>query len=134
VGEISRANRQFEYAMNEAANAGRMAAVTARATAREAIEQELERTNHFSYGSEWVEFERLGASASGRTCVWAVRSKEKRPLGIIKWYAPWRCYAFNPMSEMSVTLEHRCLRDIANFCERATNNHREAVRERKRET
>ena len=59
-------------------------------------------------------------SPPGRvTSCWNVVSKEDGDiLGAVYWHAPWRCYAFHPSSEC--IFEHRCLRDIAMFCEEET--------------
>lgn len=59
-----------------------------------------------------------------KTLTWRVLTAERRPLilGEIKWYSQWRCYAFFPTT--GTLYEKRCLRDIANFCEKATADHR----------
>lgn len=36
-------------------------------------------------------------------------------LGQVKWYGPWRCYAFFPAD--GTLFERVCLRDIAAFCD-----------------
>ena len=43
-------------------------------------------------------------------------------LGIIVWFAKWRCYAFEPSRD--TVFEKQCLRDIADFCERKTKEHK----------
>ena len=65
---------------------------------------------------KWVRFPVVGPSASGRTTMWSVETVEGGVvLGYVKWYGPWRCYAFYP--EAATLYERRCLRDIADFCE-----------------
>lgn len=43
-------------------------------------------------------------------------------LGFVKWYVPWRQYTFCPLGGY---FDKKCLREIADFCERETNAHRE---------
>lgn len=43
-------------------------------------------------------------------------------LGWVKWFAPWRCYSFYPNG--NAFFERRCLRDIADFCEARTAEHK----------
>jgi hypothetical protein len=44
-------------------------------------------------------------------------------LGRISWWGAWRCYAFFPSEE--TLFEHKCLRDIADFIERRTQEQRQ---------
>lgn len=37
------------------------------------------------------------------------------PLGIVKWYAPWRRYTYSPAGPQ--VLDSNCLREISEFCE-----------------
>lgn len=46
----------------------------------------------------------------------------KAHLGWIGWYAPWRKYCFFPKGD--TVYEKVCLREIANFCERKTSEHK----------
>jgi len=43
-------------------------------------------------------------------------------LGEVKWYGPWRCYAF--FAQAQTVFERKCLRGIATFCEEQTITHR----------
>jgi hypothetical protein len=71
----------------------------------------------------WIRFEEREPSASGKTKRWAVCSHTSQDsLGIIAWYTPWRKYCFHPGG--NTIYEQDCLRDIADFCEAATRNHR----------
>jgi len=76
----------------------------------------------------WINFEYAGLSNSGKTLEWRVQPAGAPELaaciGIVKWYAPWRKYAFMPYS--NTVFEQDCLRDIADFCERRTKEHKEA--------
>jgi hypothetical protein len=56
--------------------------------------------------------------AKPKTKTWRVLSEREELLGIVKWYGPWRTYAFHP--EGWTVFEKTCLRDIANFCESET--------------
>lgn len=74
--------------------------------------------------SKWIEFLAAGASPSGKTAKYAVRAKDGDALlGVVRWFAPWRKYAFFPQPE--TLYEQDCLRDIAAFCEAETRAHRE---------
>lgn len=73
-------------------------------------------------------------SKGKKTRCWEVYTREDSPkdpggmpdyLGVIQWYGPWRGYAFYP--EASTLYEHKCLRDIAEFVERVTREHRAAT-------
>jgi hypothetical protein len=61
-----------------------------------------------------------------KTFTWSVETKEEWLIGSITWYGPWRCYAFTPRSE--TVFEKTCLREIADFCERKTKEHKLGVR------
>ena len=71
----------------------------------------------------WIKFEPTGCSKSGKTKVYEVIPKDGGgSLGRIAWYAPWHKYAFFPSSY--TIFEQDCLRDIADFCERQTFEHK----------
>lgn len=70
-----------------------------------------------------VRFEFLEMSSSGKTKVWEVQTTENNlTLGYIRWFGSWRRYAFFP--NFKSVFEWTCLRDIANFCEEKTREHR----------
>lgn len=75
----------------------------------------------------WVTFDPRGTSASGKTLCWAVCAiDEGYVVGKVAWYGKWRKYAFFPRE--NTVFEHVCLADIAEFCEKATRDHREGRR------
>ena len=61
-----------------------------------------------------------------KTKVWRVVSKyDGEPiLGFIQWFPRWRKYSFFPNSD--TIYEEVCLREIAEFCEVKTRQHKEA--------
>lgn len=68
----------------------------------------------------WISFTEL---TRGKTKVWGVVSKRDAiTLGFVQWFARWRCYAFFPRPDMIFSDE--CLRDLADFCEARTKEHR----------
>jgi hypothetical protein len=68
--------------------------------------------------SDWIRFEDGPTSASGKTRTWMVTTKEGGYLGWVKWFGPWRRYAFFPGE--GTIYEQDCLRTIAKFCEQNT--------------
>ena len=79
---------------------------------------------------KYIEFHWIGYSKSGATETWRVMTKDKQDeLGEIKWYGPWRCYAFSAFCgeifQTTPIFEKQCLRDIANFLEKVTKLQRE---------
>ena len=75
--------------------------------------------------SKWIRFVEAGTSPSGMTRRWTVipTAQPDLALGLVSWYAPWRCYAFSPAPGLATVYERRCLRDIADFCEERTREH-----------
>lgn len=72
---------------------------------------------------KWVTVQWAGSSASGKTEIWTVRNSDNQALlGEIRWHGPWRKYTFVP-APLTV-FEEDCLRDIANFVQDMTLNHR----------
>ncbi len=75
----------------------------------------------------WIIFEHAGPSKSGKTHEWRVQPKDNGDLaaciGVVKWYAGWRGYAFMPYG--NTVFEEDCLREIADFCERQTREHKQ---------
>ena len=73
--------------------------------------------------SRYLEF--VMFADTGKTKVWAVNSlRHGDMLGIIKWYGPWRQYAFFPQPETLFNRE--CMGDICIFIERAMGERRPA--------
>jgi hypothetical protein len=79
-----------------------------------------------SLGKEpiYIQFIYHGNSLSGKTKTWLVATieDENDRIGEIKWFGPWRCYAFFPSDK--TVFEKKCLRNIANFCEIETLDHK----------
>lgn len=74
---------------------------------------------------EYIRSSYIGKSKSGYTSVWALTTiNGKTELGLVKWYFQWRCYCFFP--EPNTLFDRQCLRDIAEFCEEKTLEHRGA--------
>lgn len=69
---------------------------------------------------------RLARRPDGRkTDVWTVHQKGADDLlGYVGWLGRWRCYAFFPRGDTAY--ERVCLRDLADFCEARTSEHRRA--------
>ena len=65
---------------------------------------------------KWIYADYLCPSKSGKTKIYQVMADTGTHLGDIKWYAPWRKYAFFP--EPDTIYEQDCLRDIAGFLEK----------------
>lgn len=67
--------------------------------------------------SEYLHFESLGKSASGKTLVYGVISVTQGDLlGHIRWYGPWRQYCFFPAP--GTIWNVGCLNDINQFIAR----------------
>jgi hypothetical protein len=65
-------------------------------------------------------------SRKKKTCVWEVNTiNGKFTLGLVKWFPPWRKYAFFP--EHSTLHEEVCLGEIAEFLVWATRTHKEGL-------
>ena len=61
-----------------------------------------------------------------KTCVWSVRTRRgDATLGEVKWYSPWRKYAFFPAA--GCLFEEVCLKEIAAFLEWATETHQKGL-------
>ena len=73
--------------------------------------------------SKWVTFEELGKSTSGKTSAFGVFTKDGGiELGWVKWFGRWRKYSFFPTS--NTIFEETCLRDIAEFIQEKTREHK----------
>ena len=78
---------------------------------------------------KWVQFTDERPSPSGKTKGWHVRTKDGRTLlGYVFWHAPWRKYVFAPAAD--TIFEQDCLRDIADFVQFQTIEHRNNKRQR----
>ena len=68
-----------------------------------------------------------------RTVVWRVRPQgEALTLGLVQWFSHWRKYCFFPCEP--TVFDANCLREIADFCETRTQEHRTAAIARKTES
>jgi len=84
--------------------------------------------------SKWIIF--VEGEPKPKTKTWHVVTKEDggkpgfeeggNELGEVRWYGPWRCYAFFPAG--GTLFEKDCLRDIADFCEQRSKAHRARIR------
>jgi len=65
----------------------------------------------------YLRFDECGHSSSGKTRIWQVKNTQwNYNMGTIKWYAPWRRYAFFPQT--GTLYDAGCLQEIAAFLER----------------
>ncbi len=72
---------------------------------------------------KWIRFDLL--DSTGKTNRWQVVTLDGSiVLGSVHWFGRWRGYAFFPL--IDTVFERRCLRDIADFCEQKTKEHRAA--------
>jgi hypothetical protein len=69
----------------------------------------------------WIRFRKV--PSGGATNRWAVETLEGNLLGHVSWFGRWRQYSF---SSLEAWYEPRCLRDLANFCESQTREHRKS--------
>lgn len=79
---------------------------------------------------KWITIDFVEKLASGKTNIYRVCAKGGGgKLGIVLWYAPWRKYIFQPTLLSATVFEWDCLRDISDFCETATQEHKRAKNE-----
>lgn len=70
-----------------------------------------------------VRFERLEQAKGRVTHKWVVHSVMSDDyLGQVEWFSPWRRYVFGPAS--ATLYDAKCLRAIADFCEKETKVHK----------
>lgn len=77
----------------------------------------------------WIRFEECAVTPGRKTEVWNVVAKDGDViLGSVFWYGAWRRYVFGSTidHEDGVIFEERCLRDIAEFVEARTREHKVA--------
>lgn len=73
--------------------------------------------------NEYLRTEEGSPPPSGKTKTWDIISvRGNYLLGGVKWCGRWRRYAFYPEPEM--IFEHNCMRDLADFCEQRTAEHK----------
>jgi hypothetical protein len=73
---------------------------------------------------EYIYFRNLGKTDNRVTNIYEVLTEYSEILGEIRWFGRWRCYSFFP--DTDTLYEQTCLRDIADFCETVTKEHRAA--------
>ena len=71
----------------------------------------------------FLSFIDCGASESGKTKRWAIQTAEGFNLGWVSWYGPWRKYTAQFLQGAS--FDPTCLREIADFIESKTREHKE---------
>ena len=72
--------------------------------------------------TEYLAFDLVGRSASGKTEIWTVGSvRQGAELGQVRWFGRWRQYAFFPGPETAFNA--KCLRDVAEVCADLTRDH-----------
>lgn len=71
----------------------------------------------------YLNFVLHGTTASGLTNKWRVHNinDDRNILGWVAWYGPWRKYVFNAGGAL---FDAKCLREIADFCESQTKEHK----------
>lgn len=58
-----------------------------------------------------------------KTATWVVANGDYI-LGMVKWFAKWRKYAFYPRDDEPTVYEQTCLREIAKFIEDLTKEYK----------
>lgn len=61
-------------------------------------------------------------STSGKTKIWTITDRLFIPLGQVRWFGRWRCYAFFP--ETGTVFNASCMRELVMFCEATTKEQR----------
>lgn len=69
----------------------------------------------------FLEYREIGTSDSGKTKIWNIFSRSG-VIGAIAWYGPWRKYCVE--FGRNVVLDCGCLREVADFCETKTREHK----------
>lgn len=71
---------------------------------------------------KWIETLEID-NGNLKTRLWEIRAKRSgHLLGYVRWYSPWRKYAFLPVP--TSVFEEDCLHDIAEHLEMATAGHK----------
>jgi hypothetical protein len=71
-----------------------------------------------------IAFVDVGATPSGKTRRFEVRTHQCELLGWVYWFAAWRKYTFHPAA--GTVYEEVCLTEIAEFIAEKTDAHRNA--------
>ena len=76
---------------------------------------------------KWIRFVDEPTARGLKTRRWSVvMAQGNFRLGQVCWFGPWRKYSFYP--DPATLFEATCLRDIAEFCEAQTKEHREKAK------
>jgi len=76
----------------------------------------------------WIKFSEPVKTQGKKTLHWYVKTSDDRHfLGSVSWFSPWRRYAFIPDQAV---FEQDCLRELADFCEARTREHKAARKEK----
>ena len=76
----------------------------------------------------YLTYVRTGVSPSGKTMVWEVRGRFGFG-GFVKWFAPWRQYAFFP--DGGTVWAGRCLTETDECCKDLTKEHYQRAKEKR---
>ena len=88
----------------------------------DSIPSDLRRRADYVRGT-FVGFYKTTPKEKAKTEIWAIDTLDGvHTLGWIKWFGRWRKYSFFPKGE--TVFEPTCLREIAVFCQAATEIHR----------
>lgn len=72
------------------------------------------------FSGKWILVRKIGHTE--RTGIFSVETRDGQDrLGTVRWWAPWRKYSFFP--DAGTLYEPMCLRDLANYVERLTQDH-----------
>jgi len=67
-----------------------------------------------SHETTYLVFRKEGESTSGKTEIHSVNSRSSgEPLGMIRWYGPWRQYCFFP--NFRTIFNRGCMEDINDY-------------------
>jgi len=61
-------------------------------------------------------------SKTGKTKIWIIVDRNNSPLGDVRWFGRWRCYAFFP--EPDTVFNASCMNELVSFCDGATEKQR----------
>jgi hypothetical protein len=85
----------------------------------------IQKINKTTSIGEFIQFKDEGPTESGKTHTFRVDSTQDGSyLGRISWFGRWRKYVFFPAS--NTIFEQVCMRDISEFIEQKTRDHRAA--------
>ena len=76
----------------------------------------------------YLEYVHVGNSPTGKTLIWDVIGSFGKG-GQVRWYAPWRQYAFFP--DAYTVWAGRCLTETDEFCKELTKEHNERRKEKR---